>query len=489
MERKSTDYAVDYLSSVLENCLEKFEADTKVKQATEAHIVSMFQRYMAGAGAEHVVLSANGDYMYMFDGKGFTYIDKNNLEYLVTLVLQRLEINNIYTVNSAKKIADKCALFIRNDQALRFKPDRRWAVFDNCVFDLMEFKMVPHSPDYRSDLRFDYDYDPNAYSELWEQKLAETIPDRSMRDTFQEFCGSMLDCRGYKIEYACFLIGPVGQNGKSLIVNAIKGVFNQILVSSITLSNLFKAHNKEYYAAEADGKIMNVVDDLDYKDFSGGEFKAFVSSESITAREPCGKPFETWHLPKLICNVNDMPPISDDSGGLERRMMPISCPNIITDEMRDESLPGKLAKVEVKQAIFNWLVEGYMRIVERGGKITLSVTMQDMRAGIMENTNSARRWLAEYGYEPYKGSDQDHWRSFNDLMREYTAYCKDFNYNPQGASSVGRLLSKKGFEKRHMRSCQMYNIGVASQEQKYDAGTYPETPGYVGLQENEDLPF
>lgn len=74
-------------------------------------------------------------------------------------------------------------------------------------------------------------------------------------------------------------------------------------------------------------------------------------------------------------------------------------------------------------------------------------------------------------------------------MREYTAYCKDFNYNPQGASSVGRLLSKKGFEKRHMRSCQMYNIGVASSEQKYDAGTYPETPGYVGLQENEDLPF
>lgn len=467
-EVKDTDYAINYLISVLEGIsgMQDFEqGESKLNQSAEASLCTIFRRYITGNedNVEHIFLSANNSTnLYLYDGKCYQQVDDEKLRYVIMSVMQKMGMNDIYTNNSSKKISDNCALVLRCDTDLKFHADRRYAIFNNCVLDLMDFTIKEHSIDYRSDLRFNFDYNPNAYSELWTEKLSETIVDESMRTVFQEFMGSLLDCRKFKIEYALFMIGPVGQNGKSLIVKSILRIFDGNLISNFDFQKLFKATNSEYYIAECDGKVANIVDELDYKDFSGGDFKAFVSNDEFSARPPYGRPYKTKSLPKLICNVNHMPPVTDDSGGFERRILPIRCPNLITDKNRDETLEEKMRAIPVKQAIFNWILEGYKRVVANNGKILLSQTMIDMRKDIMADTNSARRWLDEKFYvscEP-NGDYDSRWKSMVDIMREYKQFCMDYGYNSVSAKGVGRVLNRLGFKKKHTRTGSFYCIDI-----------------------------
>jgi len=486
-EVKNTDYAIDYLVSVLENVngLRGFEADaTKVEQKPESTLCSIFRRYLTSSedSIEPVFLSADEDkYIYMYDGKCYTPVDVKNLKYVIMTAMERLEISNIYSVNSSKKIAENCALVLQCDTDFIFKPNRRYAIFDNCVMDLMDFSLKEHSIEFRSDLRFGFSYKANAESALWIEKLNETIPDKSMQDALQEFMGALLDCREFKIEYALFMIGPVGQNGKSLIINSILSMFDPSLISNHTADKLFKSEKKEYYIASCDGKVCNYIDDLDYKDFSGGDFKAFVSNDAMSARSPYGRPFKTKKLPKLICNANDMPPITDDSGGFERRIMPIQCPNLLTEDKKDVTLEKRMKEEPVQQAIFNWILEGYKRVVANNGKIQLSETMKSMRSDIMADVNSARRWVEERCYCPCepKGDFDERWRSMVDIMREFQQFCKDYGYNSVSAKGVGRVLNRLGFKKKHTRTGSFYCIDIREDIKEAEEK----------MNEADDLPF
>ena len=486
-EVKNTDYAIDYLVSVLENVsgIRGYAQDgTKVEQKAEAYLCSIFRRYLASSDSpiEPVFLSTNDNrYLYMYDGKCYTPVEEENLKFVIMTTMEKMEVSPIYSVNSSKKIAENCALVLRCDTDFIFKPNRRYAIFNNCVMDLMDFSIKEHSIEYRSDLRFDFNYKAGAESELWIEKLNETIPDKSMQDVLQEFMGSLLDCREFKIEYALFMIGPVGQNGKSLIINSILHLFDPSLISHHTADKLFKANNKEYYIAECDGKVCNYIDDLDYQDFSGGDFKAFVSNDTMSARSPYGRPFKTKKLPKLICNANDMPPITDDSGGFERRIMPIQCPNLLTEEKKDVTLEKRMQEEAVQQAIFCWILEGYKRVVANNGKIQLSESMKSMRSDIMADVNSARRWIEEKCYckcEP-DGDYDSRWKSMVDIMKEFQLFCKDYGYNSVSAKGVGRVLNRLGFKKKHTRTGSFYCIDV-----REDVKTEEEK-----RMEAEDLPF
>ena len=500
MERaKDTDYTINYLSSVLENYIQRYPEDIRVSQMNEAQLCKAFKRYMVGteAGVEHCFLSIDGDYIYMYDGKCFKAVDEVKIKYCIMEVLERLEVNDLYSNNSCKKIADVCMIKLRADEELQFEPNRRWAIFDNCVYDLMDFKVKEHSIEYHSDLRFNFNYKENAYSALWAEKLAETIPDESMRLSFQEFCGSLLDCRNYKIELACFMVGGSGQNGKTMIAMAIKGIFDSSVVSRHTFDLLFKSDRREYYIADADGKVLNFVDDLDYKDFSGGIFKSFVSNDEFSARSPYGRPIKTKKLPKLLCTVNDLPPTTDDSGGYERRILPILCPNYITEEMKDETLPEKLKAEEVKQAIFCWMLEGYKRVVANNGKVTVPNSAKEVREEYMAQSNSARRWISESGYIPVMPNSPNdiHWKSLEELMPTYREFCMKMNDQARTANSVGKVLARMGFRKSRRNGRSFYCIGVKGVDKGVKMSEYDKKMNeYKSVDEevvvdNDDLPF
>lgn len=461
------DYLVKTIGAEMQG---KGDGDNKVDKLKEAEMCDAFDSYICGepgdVGCDFFKV-AEGDVRYMFNGKWYEKIDDVKMRFIVKEVMRRLRIGAVYIRNSAKKIADECFESLLSCEWCAFEPDRRYVVFKNCVLDTETGRVMEHSIKYKTDVVLDFDYDAAGRSALWDRLIVQTVPDSGMRDALQQFCGAFLvDRRKFKIEYMCMLVGS-GRNGKSVVTDAIAGVFGDSLVSSYSPEQLFgNSSHSLYNLADINGKLANICDDLKNKDFSGGEFKQFISGHKFQARHIYGRPFVVSKIPLMICCMNEIPPTTDDTMGHYRRLLPIMCPNQVAERDVDYELPVKLSTDESKVAIFNWILEGYKKLVENKGRIDVSDSIKTIREDIKADANSARRWIREMGFTPVKplGKTDTNWKSIKELMADYQQYCKEYSEAPKGPKAVGLILKDLGFffEKRHDTT--WYCIGKPEQK-------------------------
>lgn len=463
---------IDYLLSTVALSIKGYGAsDTKVNKLTEAEIGQIFERYITGNDGDNIpkmILVAESGEPYAYNGKFFEAITPETLQYAIKRVMVDCEVGKVYQFNSHKKISEECLLALMQEPTCAFDADRRYAVFNNLVLDIESGRMLEHNAIYKTDMVFDFDYDPNVRSGLWDKFMLETVPDDGMRKAFQMFCGAFLANRKkYKIEHICLLVGT-GLNGKSVMAEAVVGVFNRHLKSVYSPEQLFKSSQKEYYLADIDGKVVNYCDDVSNKDFSGGDFKSFTSGAEFAGRHAYSRrPMKVTRVPLMICNVNEIPPTTDDTDGYYRRLLPISCPNIITEDKIDTSLSNKLSTTESKQAIFNWIVEGYRMLVENNGKIIVSESIKNAKESIRNESNSARRWITEKDMIAVvpEGKMDSRWRPLADWMKLYREYCEGYSECPKSAKSVAKIFDSLKFPKERRQDGVWYCIGKKGQEQ------------------------
>lgn len=481
---------IDYLVSVLSpEITGKGATDNKVDKLKEAELCEAFDSYICGRpddeGCDFFKV-AEGDVIFMFNGKWYEKIDDVKMRYIVKKVMTEANVGIVYVRNSAKKIAEECIESLWSCEWCKFEPDRRYIVFKNGVLDTERKGFYEHNIKYKTDIVLDFNYTANERSALWDKLIAQTVPDDGMRSAMQQFCGAMLaDRKKFKIEYMLMLVGS-GRNGKSVVTDAIAGVFGDDLVSSYSPEQLFMAgSNSLYNLADINGKLGNICDDLKNKDFSGGEFKQFISGHKFQARHIFGRPFVVTKIPLMICCMNEIPPTTDDTMGHYRRLLPVLCPNQVAEKDVDYELPVKLATEENKAAIFNWLLDGYKAFVANKGRIDVSDSIKSIREDIKADANSARRWIREKGYKPLNGRPHNDpsWKPINEWMQDYLAWCKECSENPKTAKSVGAVLKDLGFASEKRRSTTWYCIGVPSE----DSGVAASVLG--NAEKDGDLPF
>lgn len=459
------DAVIEWLSEAIgASCSGVGAEDDRVNKRREAQICDMFERYVSARDGDVVndyFKVGDGDTLYVYNGICYERIDGMMVRFIVKKVMDRIKVGIVYRKNSQGKIAQECIESLCCNEDCLFEPDRRYAVFRNAILDTATGAVHGHGMNYKTDLVLDFDYDPKAKSALWDGLVVQTIPDMGMRTAFQTFCGAFLADRSkYNIDYMCLLVGG-GRNGKSVVAKAITGMFGDKLVSCYSPEQLFKSSQSLYHLADVSGKLANYCDDVSNKDFSGGDFKEFVSGAPFQARHPYGRPFKVTKIPLMICCVNEIPPTTDDSLGYFRRLLPIMCPNQVSEEDADRTLPDKLNASEVRSAIFNWVYEGYKMFLKNNGEITISESIKQMRNEIVEDSNSARRWIKERGLvkvEP-NGELDSRWNSMKDWMADYIAYCKEYAEMPKSPKSVGRIFKELGFASRKKGDTTWYCMG------------------------------
>lgn len=450
-EGRILDRAIDYVTDALEGSVTEeglYTGDDKVNKRHEAELCDLFEQVVGGG----FFLVDEGEQLCVYSGTHFVRVDPDRLTYIIKKVMRNLGVGIVYQKNSCRMIADRCLENLYAEGAQHFEPDRRWVIFEDCVLNVETGEIMEHSMDYRSDLYLPFKYKPEATGGLWDRIVRETIPDNGMRRAFQQFCGAFLiDRKQYKIEYICLMVGS-GRNGKSLVCKAIADMFGERLVSSYSPEQLFRSSQSDYNLADIDGKVANYADDVSNKDFSGGDFKQFISGAKFQARHIYGKPFTVTKVPLFLCCVNEMPPTTDDSNGYFRRLLPIVCPHIIKDEDVDVTLENKLSTVGSRQCIFNWLYQGYKDLVKNGGVISVSDSINVVRDDIKADSNSVRRWLRDtpqrYG-----------WVSFKELMGEYLNACKEMGELPKSPKSVVKVLKEVTVDNERRRDTTWYNFG------------------------------
>lgn len=440
---------VDYLVSTAGLTIDKSGlTDERVNKKTEAGIAIAIRRYVCGVdgddGNDFFKVDEDG-ILYVYNGRYFEQMLEETLLELIIQVLERCDVGIVYQTGSAKIIKDYCMNRLKGDDRCKFVPDRRYVCFQNGVFDLKEMTLKPFSVKYKTDIILDFDYVSGKRSALWDNVLAQTVPDENMRETLHQYCGCFLANRSeYKIEHILFVVGE-GQNGKSIICKAIVNMLGPGVASSYSPEQLFKSAQMEYHLANVNGKIVNYCDEVSNKDFSGGDFKQFVSGGEFTGRHPYSKrPTKVDKIPLMLCCANKIPPTTDDTEGYFRRFLIILAPNHIDDKDKDPMLEMKLKDPEVKSAIFNWMLEGYKTFIRNNGKIEIASSVKEVVEEMKENSNSLRRWIATYGYVAAKpvSNNAIGWKSLKDWVSEYKRYCDDWGETPRSRSAVTDQFKK-----------------------------------------------
>ena len=486
---KVKENIIKYLSDTVgSSIVNQGELDNKVNKLVEAEIGQLFESLITGNGGDNVmriILVAENGEPYAFNGKYFEAIVPETIQYAIKRVMADANVGKVYQFNSHKKISEECLLALMQEPDCAFDPDRRYAVFNNIVLDIETGDFLEHDAKYKTDMVFDFDFDPKVVSGLWDKFIVETVPDEGMRKAFQMFCGAFLiNRKKYKIEQICLLVGT-GLNGKSVMAEAVVGLFNKNLKSVYSPEQLFKSSQKEYYLADIDGKVVNYCDDVSNKDFSGGDFKAFTSGAEFAGRHAYSRrPMKVSRVPLMICNVNEIPPTTDDTDGYYRRLLPIVCPNVITEDKIDTSLSNKLATKESKQAIFNWILEGYKMLIANRGKITVSDSIKTVKENIKNESNSVRRWITEKGMvavEP-EGRMDSRWKSLNEWMSMYIEYCKGYSESPSTSKKVSRTFESMKFVKERRTDGVWFCIGKKGDE-------YVAERVEMNIEEDDNVPF
>ena len=447
-------------------------SDERVNKRTEAGMAKAFRKYICNLDVDYFKVDDDG-MLYFFNGKYFELMLEETLLEIIIEVMERMNVGIVYQTGSAKIIKDYCMNRLRGDERCKFIPDRRYVCFRNGVFDLETMRLNDFDVKYKTDIVLDFDYVSDARSALWDKVLAQTVPDESMRETFHQYCGCFLANRTeYKIEYICFVVGE-GQNGKSIICKAVVNMLGPDVASSYSPEQLFKSSQMEYHLADVNGKIVNYCDEVSNKDFSGGDFKQFVSGGAFTGRHPYSKrPTKVDKIPLMLCCANRIPPTTDDTEGYFRRFLIIIAPNHIDDRDKDPMLEMKLQAPEVKSAIFNWVLDGYKEFKKNDGKIEIAGTVKEVVDEMKANSNSLRRWIDTMGYvaEQPDGSFGEGWKSLKEWVQEYIRYCNDWGETPRSRSAVTEMFKKMGAASKRRGDGIWYYLAVKKQEEEKTDG-------------------
>lgn len=333
-------HIIDYLVETVGPSIEDAGlSDERVNKRTEAGLCKSFRRYVCGIdgdeGCDYFKVDEEG-MLYVFNGMYFELMLEETLLEMIIEVMEKKNVGIVYQTGSAKIVRDYCLNRLKGDERCLFVPNRQFVCFKNGVFDLKTMKLNPFDVKYKTDIILDFDYQAGVRSALWDKVLGMTVPDENMRETFHQYCGCFLANRNeYKIEYITFVVGE-GQNGKSIICKAVVNMLGHNVASSYTPEQLFKSSQMEYHLADVNGKIVNYCDEVSNKDFSGGDFKQFVSGGAFTGRHPYSKrPTKVDKIPLMLCCANTIPPTTDDTEGYFRRFLIILAPNHIEDRDKD----------------------------------------------------------------------------------------------------------------------------------------------------------
>ena len=491
------DYIIDYLCSTVGPSIEGYGAsDQAINKLTEATISMAFRRYICGIDGDEgndFFKMNDDDQIFVFNGQYYEFVQEAVITEIILDTMVRCEVGVVYQANSPKRIMEFCKNKLSSDPNCHWDPDRRYVCFKNGIFDCETGKLNAFDVKYKTDIILDFDYVAGLKSGLWDKVLCQTVPDENMRETMHQFCGCFLAKRSeYKIEYICFVIGE-GQNGKSIICKAVINMLGRDVASSYSPEQLFKGgQQSDYRLADVNGKIVNYCDDVSKKDFSGGDFKAFVSGGEFTGRHPYSKrPTKVTKVPLMLCCANGMPPTTDDTDGYFRRFLIILAPNKIDERDKDVTLEKKLQADDVKAAIFNWVYDGYKTFVKNGGKIEVASSVKDIVEEMRENANSLSRWLSTMGY--WAAPDPEYaaapgWKSLKEWVQEYIKYCQDWGETPRSRSAITEQFKKMGcVSKRRADGIWYYMEQKAVEEEKPNpAMNYADD---MPADDTENLPF
>lgn len=406
-----------------------YTTDEKGKQKLNLIAIEMYMREKLDIREYKKIL------FYIKDDKRH-YKDTENGTNIFREIRKTLEKENI--VLNAKQDNEILHL-IKTDYRIEENENKKYPILFRNGWSLYRDNFIKQEKIF-TPFYLDIDYDPQANDEnvinfiKWFCKN-----DEGLITLFEEILGHILMLERFP-HHIFFFVAGKGKNGKSTMLNMLNNWTNGL--NSTTALDQFE---KETYAYDLIGKIVNLGDDIDDTYIEKSRvIKVIAGGSKIKARALYSMPVDFKSTATLIFSCNNMPTFKDKSGGMARRIVCFPCNSNIEYGKIDLDLDDKLTSDSAKSTLLNLAIKGMKRIIANGGELTVTETSKKMTERYLIENDSIAMFFSEIDVN--KICDDMENNTFTKLYSVYEMFCDENGYTPSGKNTLSKKLDEFGYE-------------------------------------------
>lgn len=330
-------------------------------------------------------------------------------------VIESAMIQHIPQLNRAKRteVMAYLDIMIRENTA---PTDANLIAFRNGLFNIIDNVFIPFTHEHIITNKIDWDYNPNAYTELTDKTLNKiACGDKTIRHLLEEVIGYSLYRRN-EIGKAFIMIGEKN-NGKSTFMDMMQTMLGENNISALDLKEL----GDRFKTAELFGKLANIGDDIgDEFIANAAVFKKLVTGDRLNVERKGQNPFDFNNYSKLLFSANNIPRIGKgkDSAAVLRRLVIIPFDARFSPDDPDYHpfIKYELRQQESIEYLIQLGIQGLKRVLQNQ-KFTESEKVQSEIDEYEENNNPI------IGFFKSIEKDEIENEPTNQIYRQYQEYC------------------------------------------------------------------
>lgn len=340
-------------------------------------------------------------------------------------------IRHISNLNRAKRAEVLSHINLQIDSNTQIG-DARYIAFKNGVYDLDTDDFLDFSPEYVVTNKINYNYVPDAYSEIVDKTLDKlACHDSKIRQLLEEVIGYTFYRRN-ELRKAFILIGDKA-NGKSTYLDMIKTLLGDDNTTALDLKDL----GDRFKTAELFGKLACIGDDIGDEFIPNpASFKKLTSGDRLTVEKKGQDPFDFNSYAKLLFSANNIPRIKDKSGAVITRLIiiPFNATFSSDDPDYDPYIKYKLRTSEAMEYLIQLGIRGLKRVLENQ-KFTTSKKVQKELEEYEENNNPILMFFKE---EPKIENEPT-----KNVYKKYTEFCSANSFQAMSNIEFSKQVKKR----------------------------------------------
>lgn len=434
---QGADFTVDEIKEtitlinkyILKNPLEESELEVILRDDAFSKPVFFKEKVFLFDKFAHYL--KNNNYIVKINNQLHIYRDGiyvNGLNYIENEMIRLIP--NLKRAHRAEVLAYLDVLINENVQM----SDSNLLAFRNGIYDLFEDTFTGFSPDNIILNKLNWNYDPNAYSEICDKTLNKlACNDPQIRMLLEEVIGYTFFRRN-ELRKAFILIGDKA-NGKSTYLDMIKTLLGDENTSALDLNEL----GDRFKTAELFGKLANIGDDIGDEFIPNPAiFKKLTSGDRLNAERKGQDPFDFNSYAKLLFSANNIPRIKDKSGAVIDRLIiiPFNATFSPDDPDYDPYIKYKLRSEESMMYLINVGLKGLKRVL-KNRRFTVCDKVKEQIKEYEEHNNPLLLFLKDVDEhdilnEPTKA-----------VYQRYQEFCIINGFQPISNIELSRQLRKR----------------------------------------------
>lgn len=312
----------------------------------------------------------------------------------------------------------------------------------NGTIDLSTMKMREHRREDLLTAVIDIPYNPEAKVELWAKFLNRIFPDPEVLEMVGRMSGYALSGENSEKKFF-FLYGARGNNGKSVFMEVLEGVFGPYAKSTPSetfIKNPLNAGKIPTEVARLRGTRLCIASEAGENQQLNEELIRLITGrDTITARRLYQESFEFRAQCVIMMTGNYKPVIRGADDAIWNRVKIVPFEVVIPPEEQVKKLAEKILAEEA-EGVLAWLV--YYCKVWRTSGLGVSLAVDDA----IQQYRVESDILGHFIEECTESSPMYSTRA-SDLYTRYAKWAKDQGMKPMTSTAFGRRLGDRGFQK------------------------------------------